>query len=208
MSEGNVGAVVLATHETGFGAPAELGGETAALIEVGGETLAARVVSAAEDAASVGTVVLVGGDDALGADEHLSTTGNPAKDIAAALALLDDCPHAIILPGNIPFVRGAEIEAFVRAAAAAKGNTATEYKRAIELSPRSMDAPVGIVLRKDGDNQAPDGSVSGSKRSRSDGGESGIPTTPSRKLRRIREKGPEGLRLDSESTARSPCATE
>ena len=125
MSESKVGAVVLATRDTGFGNPVEFGGDPPALVEVGGEPMVARVVRAAADAASVGVVVLIGGDDALGADQHIPTTGDAAADMAAGLAALDGCRHALVVPGNIPFTRGAEIEAFI--CAANDGSTQVAY---------------------------------------------------------------------------------
>ena len=59
LSQASTGVVVLATRDTGFSGPTELGGQCAPLVEIAGQTLAERVVRAARTARTVKRVVLV-----------------------------------------------------------------------------------------------------------------------------------------------------
>jgi 2-phospho-L-lactate guanylyltransferase (CobY/MobA/RfbA family) len=114
-----VGAIVLATADTGFGDPAKPGSRPSSLVEVAGEPLARRVVRALREAVSIGPVVVVcdpSATDALGADRELPGGETLADDLLAALTAVGECAHAVILPGDVAFVTGAEIDAFVAAA--------------------------------------------------------------------------------------------
>ncbi len=118
----NLCAVVLATRETGFTAPSELGEQSAPLVEIGGKTLVQRVVDAARGSTHAGRVVVVGGEEPaaapFGADLDLPACDSPDATILAGLMICHDCSHVVLLPGNLPFVVPADLDAFVEAAAA------------------------------------------------------------------------------------------
>ncbi len=84
-------------------------------------------------------------------------------------------------------------------------HTAKEYRRAARLlTIVTSDAPPGLLMGRKRRIDAPDGSggpttVTGTM---ADG--STVPTTPSRRSRRRREKGPPSGGADSEGTAFSP----
>ena len=127
MSEPTVGAIILATADTGFGDPAGPGSRPSSLVDVAGEPLARRVVRAVREATSIGPVVVVcdpGATDKLGADQELPSGGALAEDMLAALTAVRGCDHAVIVPGDVAFVTGAEIDAFVAAVLARGVQTA------------------------------------------------------------------------------------
>jgi len=127
VSEPTVGAIILATADTGFGDPATPGSRPSSLVEVAGEPLARRVVRAVREATSIGPVVVVcdpGATDTLGADQEVSGSGVLAEDMLGALTAVRECGHAVILPGDVAFVTGPEIDAFVTAALARGVQTA------------------------------------------------------------------------------------
>lgn len=114
--------MVLATADTGFGGCCSAGDQSSSLHVIGGEPLISHVVRACLAAASVEQTLVVGAPDAagapFGAEGLLEAGGSPASDIQRALAALDGCSSAVVLPGDVPFVSGAEIDAFISAAAA------------------------------------------------------------------------------------------
>jgi GTP:adenosylcobinamide-phosphate guanylyltransferase len=116
----NLAAVVLATRETGFTAPAELGEQSAPLVEIGGQLLVQRVVDAARGSTRIERVVAVGGEESpeapFGADEGLPTGDSPDADILAGLTACEGCGQVVLLPGSLPFVRAGDLDAFIAAA--------------------------------------------------------------------------------------------
>lgn len=121
MSDSRADAIILATPDTGFGAPEGSDGRASSLQEAGGEPLVSRVVRACRASASVGKVAVIAEPDAagapFGADEHLEALPLPADSIQHGLSTLNGQGSAVILPGDVPFVSGDEIDAFVAAAA-------------------------------------------------------------------------------------------
>ena len=96
-------------------------------------------------------------------------------------------------------------EAAARAKKAGQSHTAKEYRKAASmLTLEPNDVPQGLVVRKKRKIDAPDGSASPTTVDgvMTDG--STVPTTPSRRSRRRREKGPPSGGAGSEGTAVSP----
>jgi hypothetical protein len=114
-----IGAVILATRETGFTAPSELGEQSAPLVEIAGRPLVRRVVETVQGSEQVGRVVVVGGEESpdapFGADVGLPASDSPAANILAGLMVCDKCEHTLLLPGNLPFLMRAELEALLSA---------------------------------------------------------------------------------------------
>ena len=121
MSDNRADAIILATPDTGFGTPEAPSGQASSLQEAGGEPLVSRVVRACRASASIEKVVVISGQDApgapFGADEHLEALPLPADSIQQGLSTLNGCGSAVVLPGDVPFLSGDEIDAFVAAAA-------------------------------------------------------------------------------------------
>ncbi|MGQ9733009.1 MAG: NTP transferase domain-containing protein [Candidatus Zipacnadales bacterium] len=119
-----IGAVILATDDTGFSGPAELGGQCASLVEIAGEPLVSRVVTVVRGSECICQVVVVGGEGSAGApygaDLHLSALTSPRRNFETGLAALDGCSHAVILSGNLPFLTRQELMIFVSRATEAR----------------------------------------------------------------------------------------
>ncbi len=114
-----VGAVILATRDTGFGDAARPEAVPSSLVSVAGEPLVQRVIRAVQETPDVAkTVVIAAAEGELGGDEQFASTGSLGEDILAGLVALGDCAHAVLLPGDIAFVTSAEIGAFVATALA------------------------------------------------------------------------------------------
>ena len=117
MTQDNLCAVVLATRETGFTAPSELGEQSAPLVEIGGRTLVQRVIDAARGSGQVHRVAVVGGQESaaapFGADIDLPACESPDANILAGLMICEECSHVVLLPGNLPFLTAGHLEAFV-----------------------------------------------------------------------------------------------
>jgi len=115
-----LGAVILATRDTGFSGASELGEQSAPLVEIAGGTLVERVVAVAQATEGLSRVVVVGGGESpsapFGADVHLPGCDLPAANLLAGLMACDDCTHAALLPGNLPFLTQAELAGFLSAA--------------------------------------------------------------------------------------------
>ena len=120
MAETTIGAVILATRETGFTAASELGEQSAPIVEIAGQTLVERVVAVAHATEGIGLVVVVGGEESpaapFGADLDLPASDSPAANLLAGLMVCEDCSHAVLLPGNLPFLTRGELERFLSAA--------------------------------------------------------------------------------------------
>ena len=112
----------MATADTGFGASSTSDGQVPALQEISGEPLVSRVVRACGEASRVERSVVIGEQDApgapFGADDMVEAAASPADNIQRGLAALNGCEVAVVLPGDVPFVSGAEIDAFIAAARA------------------------------------------------------------------------------------------
>jgi len=122
LVQDNLYAVVLATRETGFTAPSELGEQSAPLIEIGGKLLVQRVVEAARGSSRIGRVVVVGGGESssapFGADEALPADDSPEANILVGLMACGSCRRVVLLPGNLPFVTAGDLATFVSTAEA------------------------------------------------------------------------------------------
>jgi 2-phospho-L-lactate guanylyltransferase (CobY/MobA/RfbA family) len=120
LTQTSLGAVILATRETGFSAASELGEQSAPLVEIAGRTLVERVVAVAQGTKDIGPVVVVGGEECpaapFGADLGLPASDSPAANLLAGLMVCEDCSHAALLPGTLPFLTQAELEGFLSAA--------------------------------------------------------------------------------------------
>ena len=95
---------------------------------------------------------------------------------------------------------------FREAADVAKKNgqchIAKEYRRAARmLTIVTSDAPLGLIVGRKRGIEAPDGSASTTTVTGTMTDGSAVPTTPSRRSRRRREKGPPNGGADSEGTA-------
>ncbi len=96
-------------------------------------------------------------------------------------------------------------EAADAAKKAGQSHTAKEYRRAAKmLTLATFDAPPGLTMRKERKTDAPDGSDSPTTATGTMTDGSTVPTAPSRRSRRRREKGPPSGGADSEGTALSP----
>ncbi len=82
---------------------------------------------------------------------------------------------------------------------------AKDYRRAARmLTIVTSDAPLGLIVGRKRGIEAPDGSASTTTVTGTMTDGSAVPTTPSRRSRRRREKGPPNGGADSEGTALSP----
>lgn len=115
-----VGAVILASSETGFLSTSQLGTQSPALAEIAGVPLVRRVVRAAAECEVLSPLVVVGGEESshvpFGADVALPSSGSPVQDILAALTRCQQQHRALLLPGNLPFITSEEILLFLESA--------------------------------------------------------------------------------------------
>jgi len=115
-------AVVLATCETGFTAPSELGEQSAPLVEIAGKPLVRRVIEAVRGSARIGRVVMVGGGESpaapFGADLDLPACESPDANLLAGLMVCEEGGPVVLLPGNLPFLTPEDLDTFVEAAEA------------------------------------------------------------------------------------------
>ncbi len=86
-----------------------------------------------------------------------------------------------------------------------QSHIAKGYRRAARmLAIVTSDAPPELSLKRKRGNEVPDGSASATTATGTMTNGSAVPTTPSRRLRHKREKGPPNGGADSEGTALSP----
>ena len=96
-------------------------------------------------------------------------------------------------------------EAAAKAKKVGRQHTAKEYRRAAGmLTLAALDAPPGLVMGTKRKIEAPDGSANPTTADGTMTDGSTVPTTPSRRSRRRREKGPSSGGADSGGTALSP----
>ena len=88
-------------------------------------------------------------------------------------------------------------------------HTAKEYRRAARmLALPAMEAPPGLEIRKRQGDDVPGGTHYPTTVARSQTDGSDVPTTHSRKMRRMRAKGPQAESVCSERTVLSPFSSE